>query len=83
MKRKMEPKSKHRYKKRAGFNTEHHIRNRKNGGESIKSNLLTIDAYKHSAWHLLFKDMTIEQVIAFLTRVNRAKKSQQFHLIMN
>lgn len=36
--------------------------------------ILYLDREKHDAWHLLFKEASIEQAIEILRRVCRAKK---------
>jgi hypothetical protein len=48
----------------------HHLIPRSKGGESIGSNLLKIDVYRHDAFHLLFKDRTILEIISILKKYN-------------
>lgn len=66
----------HCFKKRAGFNDKHHLKPREQGGQSIQSNLLTIDVYRHDAIHLIFGNKSLDEIIALLQRVKRAKQSQ-------
>jgi hypothetical protein len=66
----------HHFNKRAGFKDEHHLTPRSRGGKSIGSNLIDFDAYRHSAWHLLFKNLTLDEVIDLLVRLRDYKKSQ-------
>lgn len=64
----------HKFEKKAGFCDEHHIRiPSSRGGDKNPSNLLLIDAYRHDAWHLLFMNKTLSEVILLLHRVNSIK----------
>jgi len=47
----------------------HHLIPRSKGGESIDSNLLKIDIYRHDAFHLLFKDRTIVEIISIFKNI--------------
>lgn len=60
----------HQFKERAGFSDYHHLRPRHGGGQSIASNLLKLDAYRHDAWHLFFKNMTLNETINLISRKN-------------
>ena len=54
----------HEFKKRAGWSDDHHIDiPSSRGGATIDSNILTMDAYRHDAWHLLFLNRTLNEVI--------------------
>jgi hypothetical protein len=53
----------HGFKCRASFNDEHHLTPSSRGGQTISSNLLKIDAYRHDAIHLLFGNKTINEII--------------------
>jgi hypothetical protein len=66
---KREKKSQHRFLKRAGFADYHHLKPCQRGGQSISSNLLKMDAYRHDAWHLFFKNMTIDEIIILLSEI--------------
>lgn len=62
----------HKFQKRAGFTDKHHLRP---GKETIPSNLLEMDAYRHDAWHFFFYCLTLNEVIYLLRCLNRRKKS--------
>jgi hypothetical protein len=56
----------------------HHLTPRSRQGENGKNNLLRLRADRHFYWHQLFrkpngKERTLEEVIALLLRVHRAK----------
>ena len=77
----MKKHSEHQFKVRAGFKTTHHIRPRSRGGESTSSNLIQLDAYRHNAWHLLFSNLTIDEVITLLEKLKHIKESQRFRYL--
>lgn len=60
------PVKEHQFKERAGFSDYHHLKTRHRGGQSISSNLLRMDAYRHDAWHLFFKNRTLDEIIILL-----------------
>jgi hypothetical protein len=70
-----EKRSVHKFKRRAGWQDIHHMTPKSKGGEDISSNRLSLDAYKHDAWHLIFKNLTIREVIELLERIERIKKN--------
>ena len=72
-----EKKSTHKFKKRAGFTDSHHLNPEERGGKKILVNLLRMDAYRHDAWHLLFENLTLEEVRELLLRVKKAKEAQK------
>lgn len=72
----------HHFARKAGFCDKHHLRPGSRGGQSIGSNLFLLDAYKHSAWHLLFKNLTLEEIILLLQRVKRIKDSQKMRRLI-
>lgn len=45
----------------------------KEGVPPYPSNLLWIYEYRHKAWHELFNEMTLDEVIELLTRLRRLK----------
>lgn len=55
----------------------HHLRPKSRGGLSIESNLLLMDISRHNAWHKLFGNLTLGEVIELLQRVKRAKERQR------
>lgn len=61
--------------KRSGRMSQHHLKPSSRGGEGIGSNLLTLDSRKHEAWHLLFNNLTLEEIIDLLIRVMEMKNS--------
>lgn len=78
-KKKMKPIEVHKFKKKLGVLTKHHLLARSRGGESIMSNLFRLDSYKHLAWHLLFGNKTLDEIIKLLQRVKHLKESQRFY----
>lgn len=77
-----EKRSVHQFKRRAGWQDTHHMTPKSRGGEDIGSNRLSLDAYKHDAWHLIFKNKTLREVIEFLERVERIKGNASFAEIL-
>lgn len=75
-------KCQHRFQKKAGWKDSHHLKPRSRGGQSIESNLLSIDAYKHDAWHLLFSNLTLEEVIELLQRLASIKKKSRKRIFL-
>lgn len=68
----------HQFKKRAHALDEHHLTPRSRGGESIESNLSNLDLYRHDAWHLLFGDLTLDEIIMLLQRFKQVKNDKRF-----
>jgi len=54
--------------------TIHHLTPRSRGGEESKSNKSLLKEDKHRAWHILFKNKTLEEIIILLTRFALMKK---------
>ncbi|MEI7688995.1 MAG: hypothetical protein WCI91_02290 [Candidatus Nomurabacteria bacterium] len=82
----------HEFKKRAGWKDEHHIELPcSRGGSNTESNILVMDAYRHDAWHLLFYNKTLTEIIGhfklvvsikeFLHSINNYYKHSAFHLL--
>ena len=69
----------HKFLERAGWTDEHHLKPRSKGGQTLTSNLLKVDAYRHDAIHLLFGNKSLDEIIAILLRLQRIKKFQRFH----
>ena len=67
----------HRFQQRAGCTEPHHLQPSSRGGEGIDSNLLNMDVYRHDAWHLLFKNSTLEEIIELLQRLKLIKTKQK------
>jgi hypothetical protein len=55
----------------------HHLRPKSRGGQKIQSNLLLIDMERHCAWHKLWGNRTLEEVIALLQRLKSIKDNQK------
>jgi hypothetical protein len=55
----------------------HHLKQKHRGGRSSKNNLLLIHIEKHEAYHRLFHDLNLDEVIALLKRLRRAKRKQR------
>ena len=69
--------SDHKFKHRAGWSDKHHLRPKSRGGSDRRYNKITLDAYRHDAYHLLFGNLSLDEVIELLTRL-RDKKANQF-----
>lgn len=54
---------------------KHHLKPKSRGGQSLDSNLLDIDIERHNAWHQLWRNLTLEEVISLLIRLKRMKQS--------
>ena len=79
MKKQREKFKSHHFDRKAGYKDEHHLKPRSRGGNNLGSNLIELDAYKHSAWHLLFKNLTIDEIVALLLRLKSIKESQKMN----
>jgi hypothetical protein len=64
------------WKKRRKWRNQHHLVPRSRGGNNEVSNLLLIDEETHIEWHRVFGNLTLEEVIALLQRLQRAKAKQ-------
>jgi hypothetical protein len=52
---------------------KHHLTPKKRGGDNEPENILLLGAFRHMAWHILFGQKTLEEVIRLLQRVHSAK----------
>lgn len=68
--------------KRKGQN-RHHLTPRSRGGQSIESNLLWIDIERHNAWHAIFGNKTLDEVIELLIRLRDSKSKQKRNQRLN
>lgn len=57
----------------------HHLKPKSRGGQKVDSNMLLIDMEKHNAWHVLWGNRTLEEVIAVLQRLKHYKDQQKLH----
>lgn len=53
---------------------KHHLTPKSRGGKNTQENLLLVDIEKHIYWHKIFKNLTLEEVIELLIRLQRLKK---------
>lgn len=67
----------HLLRKRFRPRNRHHLIPRSRGGSRSPRNLLYIDQELHVRWHAVFKNKTLDEVIALLERVRRAKSRQR------
>ena len=65
----------HRYKRT--YKSRHHLRPRSRNGADIDSNLLILWRTKHDAWHTLFANRTLGEIISVLTRIKEAKNYKE------
>ena len=56
----------------------HHLVPKSRGGKNEKRNLLTIDIKRHRAWHILWGNRTLDEVIALLQRLKQVKEKDRF-----
>jgi hypothetical protein len=49
--------------------TRHHLVNRCNGGKTRPDNILNLWRPRHEAWHTLFNNMDLDQIINCLIRL--------------
>jgi len=60
--------------KQVNGTNKHHLTPKSRGGLARPYNLLRIDIQKHQCWHKIFKNLTLEEVIAELQRLKRMKR---------
>jgi len=61
---------------RAFIINKHHLKPKSRGGQNLDSNLLKMDISRHNAWHLLFENLTLDEIIKLLERVRKIKKGE-------
>lgn len=59
------------------WRNHHHLTPKSRGGSVSGRNLLLVDGNVHKEWHKVFGNRTLEEVIALLLRVQRAKERQK------
>lgn len=64
----------HQFKIRSKECNEHHLTPSSRGGQSITSNLLRLERYRHLAWHYLFSNMTLDEIIVWLSSIDSKKR---------
>jgi len=74
-KKEREKTSIHKFAKRAGFMDSHHL---KPGRDTINSNLLKMDLYRHDAWHLFFGRTMFDYVIELLEQIEKSTDKRIF-----
>lgn len=57
---------------------KHHLTAKVRGGDSTESNLLYMDLRRHQAWHLLFNNLTLREIIELLERLEHIKEAKRF-----
>ena len=57
--------------------TRHHLRNKCKGGTNTPENLMILWDDKHSAWHTLFKNMNLDEIIRCLQKVRELQKRKE------
>lgn len=61
-------------KRRRFFLTKHHLTNKVNGGKDNDENILVLKwEQHHCAWHKLFGNLSLEEIIKCLQRVAKMK----------
>ena len=67
----MSKKQKRTYLKRAGRKNRHHNLAKQRGGRKEPTNMILLDEYRHSAYHLLFGNRTFKEAARVLLRASR------------
>ena len=62
---------------RAGKFNRHHLTPRSRGGNNSHKNLLNMDISRHNAWHFLFGNKTLEEIIALLERMQKCQRRKK------
>ena len=60
-----------KHKPKNGKKTLHHLLNKCNGGKTTPWNLLCLREARHEAWHTLFHNMDLDEIIECLQRVKQ------------
>lgn len=68
---------------RAGQTNRHHLLPRSRGGDSLESNLLVMDIERHNAWHFLFQNQTLDEIIEVLERLRSMKRNKRMRRKLN
>jgi len=62
---------------RSGKKNKHHNKASSVGGQSIESNLISMDISRHNAFHLIFKNLSFVEAAELLLRTDKMKKKQR------
>ena len=65
-----------------GKTSPHHLTPKSRGGSSTTSNLLNMDNRRHQAWHLIFGNKTLPEIINLLERVLEIKEEERFKKLL-
>ena len=57
---------------------KHHLRPRSRGGEKLTYNLLLIKVSRHNAWHVLYGNRTLNEIIVLLRYLLKDKELRNF-----
>lgn len=61
--------------RRKGKKNKHHNVNRSRGGSNCVRNIWNLDCNRHAAWHLLFGNMSFQEVARMLMRAVEMKRN--------
>ena len=64
---------------RSGKYDSHHLTAKSRGGKRNPQNIILFDTARHNAWHFLFGNMTLDEVIATLKRLRYYQKSKKIN----
>jgi hypothetical protein len=53
---------------------KHHLTPKSRRGDNEQRNIILLHVAKHEAWHTIFGNRTLEEIITLLVRVHRMKK---------
>lgn len=54
--------------------TKHHIVPRSRGGSNDPENIMWLSEKKHEAWHILFANKTIPEIIGLLKKIQKRRR---------
>ena len=64
-------------KKHRKGQSRHHLKPRSRHGNGSTTNLLTLKIERHELFHKMFGNRSLDEVIALLIRIKRAKENQK------
>jgi len=65
------------YLKRSGKKNRHHNLAKERGGRRTPTNMILLDEYRHSAFHLLFGNRTFKEAARVLLRANQMMERRE------